>query len=290
MAHLYWHKKRLTILTPKIKSLPDDHRFGPGCLYQLSRLFGSVGNYVEEKRLLARALTIRRERGSDHSVGRTLMELSNVNWSIGLYKEGIQQAEEASEIFERLGDTGNQAHCLVRLAHSLCSNERLDAAEGAALRAIDLLPDKGQEFRVCESHRALGNIYQSKGDTKKAVHHFEAAIGIATPFNWHGVLFWLHYELVAPLRGEGRFDDIQANIEHAKSHTASNAYYLGCAMELQARVWYDQHRLKEAKSEALRTTDVFEKLGAARDLERCRTLLRGIEKRLNTPVASGQSD
>jgi hypothetical protein len=52
MAHLYWHKKRLTILKPKIEGLPDDHRFKPECLFQLSRLFGSVGNHVERKNSL----------------------------------------------------------------------------------------------------------------------------------------------------------------------------------------------------------------------------------------------
>jgi len=292
MRHLRWHKKRLTILTPKIEGLPDDHRSKPECLYQLSRLFESVGNRVERKQLLVRALMIWREWGSDYWVATILMELSNVNWAIGLHKEGIQQAKEASKIFEQLGDTTGQAQCLIRLAHSLRSDEQLDAAEEAALRAIDLLPDKGHQFLVCESHRALGNIYQSKGDTEKAIHHFEVATGIGSAFNWHDTLFCIHYELAVLLGGEGRFDDAHAHIECTKSHTAGNTYYLGCAMELQARVWYGQHRLEEARSEALRAADVYEKLGAAEDVECCKSLLRDIEKGLNTPVASGsgQSD
>jgi len=290
MAHLVWHKGRLTILRPKIEGLPDDHRSKPGCLFQLSRLFDSVGNHVERKQLLVHSLTISRARGSDNLVAAALMELSNVNQPIGLYQEGIRQAEEASEILERLGDTAEQAHCLIRLAFLLRLDKQFDAAEEAAFRAINLLPEGSEQHQVSESHRALGNIYRSKGDTKKAVHHFEVAIRIATPFGWHHTLFWIHYELAALLRGEGRFDDANAHIEHTKSHTAGNTYYLGHALALQARVWYNQHRLEEAKSEALRAADVYEKIGAAKDLEDCRGLLRDIEKGLNTPVASGQSD
>ena len=290
MEHLNWHKRRLTILTPKIKGLPDNHRSKPECLYQLSRLFESVGNRVERKQLLVRALTIWRERGGDYGVATALAELSSVNWAIGLPKEGIQQAKEASEILERLGGTGSQAQCLINLAHLLRSDNQLDAAEEAALHAINLLPEKGEEFRVCESHRALGHIYRSKHYTEKAVHHFEVAIGIGSPFNWHDTLFCLHYELAALFWDEDRFYDAHGHIERAKSHIASNTYYLGRAMELQARVWYDQHRLEEAKSEALRAADVYEKVGATKNVEDCKGLLRDIEKGLNTPAAPGQSD
>ena len=270
MEHLVWHKKRLTTLAPKIKGLLDDHRSKPECLFQLSRLFESVGNIVERKQLLTRALTIWRERGSGHPVGRTLVELSGVNQVIGLHKEGIQQAKEASDIFERLGDTASQAQCLIGLAHSLCLDKQFDAAEDSAFRAIALLPEKGEEFRVCESHRALGIICRFKGDIKKAVHYFEVAIGIASSFNWHETLFCLHCETADLFRNGGRFDDAHNHIEHAKSHTAGNTYYLGCAMELQARVWYNQHRLEEAKSDALRATDVYEKIGVMRILDRVR--------------------
>ena len=46
MKHLYWHKKRLTVLKPKIEGLPDDHEHKPDCLLQVSRLFDSVGSYA----------------------------------------------------------------------------------------------------------------------------------------------------------------------------------------------------------------------------------------------------
>jgi len=193
--------------------------------------------------------------------------------------------KEASEIFERLGDTAELAGCLIILASLLRFYKQFDAAEEAVLHAINLFPDKGKQFRVCESHRALGNIFRSKGDAEKAIHHFEVAIGIASPFGWHDTLFWTHYELAGVLCGAGRLNDAHAHIERAKSHVVTGTYNLGLAMELQASVWYDQHRLEEARSEALRAADVYEKLGATEDVELCRNLLRKIEI---SSVASGR--
>ena len=288
-AHLHWHKPRPTILKPQIEGLPDDRRLKPECLFTLSRVFGSVGNYVERKRLLSQTLNIWRERGSDDRVAETLVELSDANRQIGLYKEGIEQGKEALEIYEQLGDTARQAQCLLRLAWLFKSDEQLDAAGEAASRAIALLPEKGEQHRVCGFHRVLGKIYQSKGEIEKAIHHFEVAIGIASPFNWHDVLFWSHYNLAWVFRIEGRFDDAQTHIGHAKSHAANSTYYLGRATEDQAWIWYNQDRLEEARSEVLRAVDIYEKLGAAKDLEDCRELLWDIEKGLNTVVASGRS-
>jgi len=65
MRHLYWHKHRLVILKPRIEGLPDGYPYKPSCLYDLSRLSGSVGNWVEQRRLLIRALELQREQGGD---------------------------------------------------------------------------------------------------------------------------------------------------------------------------------------------------------------------------------
>ena len=282
MAHLYWHKRRLIVLGPKIEGLPDDHPSKPECLRMLSWLSCSVGNYVECKRLTTHVLKLERERGNDHRIARTLRDLSNANRGMGLHKEGIQEVNEALEIFERLGETVKQAECLTCLAWLLYEGEQLDAAEEAASHAIDLLLEKGQQFLVCRSHRVLGNIYRSKGKREKAIHHLEVALGIASPFNWHDELFWVHYSLAELFFDGDGFNDAHAHVERAKSHTVDNAYLLGRAMELQANFWYEQHQLEEAKSEVLCVADVYEKLGAVQDLERCTGLLQNIQNELNS--------
>ena len=59
-------------------------------------------------------------------------------------------------------------------------------------------------------------------------------------------------------------------------------------MELQARVWWKERRLGEAKSEVLHAASVYEKIGAAKDAERCRTILRDIEQEMKGPITSGE--
>jgi len=65
----------------------------------------------------------------------------------------------------------------------------------------------------------------------------------------------------------------------------NNAHNLGCGVRLQARVWYIQFRLEETRSEVLDAADIFEKFGAAEDLERCEGLLQWIEEEIKDPVA-----
>jgi tetratricopeptide (TPR) repeat protein len=285
MQHLYWHKKRLVVLGPTFEGLPDSQPSKPECLFYLSWLFESVGNGVERKRLLIHTLKLWRERGNDFQVARTLRFLAATNELLLLPKEGIPQAEESLEIFKRLNYVSGQARALLWLARLLRQDNQLDAAEEAAFRSINLLPDT-EKFQVCQVHLALGEIYRTKGEPEKAINHLETALGIADSFNWYHQQFWILYNLALLFRDQSRFDDAHAHVEHAKSHTASDAYALGRATELKARIWFKQGKLEEAKSEALDAIRVFEKLGAARDL---RNLLRDIEEKAKKPATSGKS-
>lgn len=136
-------------------------------LFKLSRLFGQIGNDAEQKRHLTYTLELWRRQGNDSKVAQTLRCLADVNRLLRLHKEGIQQAKKALEIYEWIDDTKGQTRCLKDLALVLFSDKQLDAAENAASRAINLVPEKGQEHSLCVLHRILGKIYQSKGENRK---------------------------------------------------------------------------------------------------------------------------
>ena len=289
MRHLFWHKRRLIVLRQKIELLPDDHPFKLECSYELSRLFYSVGDHAEQKRLLSYVLTLLKEQGNDHLAAQIMSRLSDANRLLGLHKEGIRLATAALEIHRGLDDTVEQARCLNGLACLLFEDEQLEAAEGAASRAIKLLPEKGEEFLLCGFYRVLGNIYHSKDDAGKAIEHFETALQIASSFNWHNELFWTHYSLAKLFSEEGRLDNAHVHIERAEFHAVDNAYDLGRAVFLQARILYRQRRLEEARSDALHALEMFEKLGVTNISEGCRALLRDVEQAMKNRPPSGRS-
>ena len=196
---------------------------------------------------------------------------------MGLYREGVRQAKESSEIVERIGSVIQQAQCLIYLARVLRDDGQLSAAKEAGSRAIDLLPEKGEEFWVCRAHRILGNIYRSKRKMKKAVHHFEAALGIASSIGAIDQLFWVNYSIAEVFSAERKFGNAQTHIERTKSLAVNNTYLLARVSLLQAQLWYAQDMLGEAKSEALHALDELEKLGDEGSSEFTRRLLHRIE-------------
>ena len=288
MGQLHWHRPRLVTLGPKIEALPNSHPSKAQCLWELSRLFDSVGNFAERKRLLGHSLKLWREQGDDLRVAQALRSLSDANRRLGLDGEGIPQAKEASEIFNRLGHPLEQAKCLVFLASLLCNSNQLDAAEEAGSRTIDLLPERGEELWVCQAHRFLGDIYQKKGETNKAIHHLEVALRIAPSLNRVSQLFWINCSLAELYRNQGKFEDAQTHIEHAKPHADNVPYLLARAMDQQAWLWAQQGRFEDAKSQTLRALDAFEKLGAAKDAEITRQFLHWIETALDGSNSDGE--
>jgi len=184
MDHLYWHKPRLIVLGLKIEALPDDHPSKAHCLQASARLFYSVGNWVERKRLLTHALKLWREQRDDQRVALALGYLADTNRLLGLGKEAMQQVREALEIYERLGDTGRQAWCSIALAALLFKFQRLDDAEEATSSGVGLVPEGGGKFIVCQGRHILGEVYHSKGNREGPARNFEAASKLHLLSTW----------------------------------------------------------------------------------------------------------
>ena len=278
------------MLGPKIEGLPDDSHPKLRCLLHLAQLFTSVGNYVECKRLLSHVLELRRKQNicKRFLIAGILKTLSSTNLQLGLYAEGIQQAKQAIRINKWTFNTSEQAITWEILARLLHADGQLDAAQEAVSQAINLLPGKGEEFIVCQCYALLGQIHQSEGEMDTALAHFETALRITSPFNWHNQRSGIHHYLAELLSEQGKFNEANGHIEHAKLHAANNIYSLGCTIYLQAEIWYKEQRFGEAKSEVLHAVAIFEELGAAEMLGGCEELLNYIEEGMHEwATASG---
>ena len=218
------------------------------------------------------------------------MHLGDANRMLRLYGEGTRQSKEALEIYRRLSDAGGQGKCWIYLGRLLLDDGQLDAAEEAGSRAIDLFQDQRREYWVCNSHRLLGDICRPKGEIGKAIQHFQAAIGIASPFDWHQQLFWTHISLAELFRQNNKFDSAQSHVEQAKPHAVDNTHRLGRAMAQQADIWYRQGQLEEAKAEMLCALETFEKLGATVELLWYGPVLQEIERAIECRRIPGDSD
>ena len=290
LDHLYWHKPRLTVLGPKIEALPDDHPDKPMCLFWLSGSFKAVGNHPERRRLLTAALELFRNRGDLSWIAGALISSSEANRSLGFYEDGIREAREALEIYEQLNNTGGQAQCLTQLAQLLHEDNQLEAAEESISRAITLLRnDDDEQFLVCQSHFILGDIYRSKGDREKAIQHLEISLGIASPHDWHHEMCMGHGTLSAIFCDMRRFDDADSHLERAKFHTTNNAFDSANFLVQQSYVRYHQGRLGDAVSGCSHAADAFEKLGAAREADDCRTIIRDISAEMDKLDRSDRS-
>jgi tetratricopeptide (TPR) repeat protein len=290
MKHLYWHKQRKTVLGPRVETLPDSHPFKSSCLFELSRVLQSLGSHAERVGLLSRALALEKERKNLLRVGLTLLYLSGANLELGLYEEGLKQAREALAIAEAGYGPVEQGGCLNMIAWLLSRSGQVDDAEKVATRALSLFPEKGQEFLLCQSHRILGEISLSKDKKVEGVRHFKEALRIASPFSWPNHVIWIHHSLALLYSEEGKFDEAQTHVEQAESHAVGNVYLMGRAVLIRAWFSYRQGGFEEARSEALRALDVFQKLGATTGQGICRALLQNIDKAMKGLPTSGKSD
>ena len=143
---------------------------------------------------------------------------------------------------------------------------------------------EGERLRACECYCILGNTCNSRREKKKAIKHFETALRIASSFNWRTQLFWIHHRLAKLFLDEDEFYDAYHHFERAKSYAIDDPYLLGHVMWLRACFWSGEDRFEEARSEARRAIDAFERLGAVEDVSYHRFKLKyNIEVRRRTP-------
>lgn len=188
-----------------------------------------------------------------------------------------------------MSNTKDQAPCLINLAQLLLEDDQPEPAGEAIIRSINLV-EEGPEFFPCQSHRVLDRIFRSKRGREKAIQHCNLAIGIASISNRHDQPFWIHYSLAILFRDEGEFDNAHTHIKQAKQHALDDKYYLGRATEMLARIWHWQGGMMMGVLDVLCAIEIYEKLGAAGDLDNCGEPLYDIRQAMKESSVFGVSN
>ena len=287
LQHLVWHKPRPIVLGSRIEGLPNNHPSKLRCLDSFATMLGSYGNFPESRRLLGCMLKFWREQGSDHKVAGLLVELASANWALGIYAEGISQAKEALEIYEKLNETVEQVDCLHVLASLFIEDNQVNAAEEATSRAVIISLDEPSKSQLREHYLILGHMCRRRGETGAANGHYMKALGIARSLNQQGEQLVTILSLVTLLVETERFDDALVHLDHLKLDVANNPRYVGVVMQAQARVLLYQGKLEEARSEMLRTIGLYEGIGvSAGYMDDSKKFLQEIEGKINERAAS----
>ncbi|MCA9710499.1 MAG: tetratricopeptide repeat protein, partial [Myxococcales bacterium] len=105
--------------------------------------------------------------------------LIEIYTDLGDHDTADQWVEHARTSFERLGDAPSLELTLLSTIGILRQEQgRYPEPLQVQLRALELLPDEGDEIRRAKAHNNLGATYDYAGEHARAIEHFERALAL----------------------------------------------------------------------------------------------------------------
>lgn len=160
------------------RTLGENHRDTVGALSNLGTTLRHRGRYGDAESVFQRVLELRQNIYSPENINvlRSRRRLAAVWSDLGRSKEAEAELRGVLEVLEEHHGNrhADRAFVLHELAATLAGDQRLDEAEALYLASLDsrrrsLSPD---EFRLAETHFALGELYrqQDRADEADAQH------------------------------------------------------------------------------------------------------------------------
>ena len=169
----------------------------------------------EADELLERAERVARILGESDLLADVLLQRAIVANDCGHLPDGMRIIEEARRLYEQLGDTHGRAQSLLTLADlHYWAGDYYDA-EKAYRKALTLFARIDHHLDHARAEKALGSLYNSLEDTKRAREIFEDARQV---FEDHGDLSevaYCHNNLGETYRLEGRLGDAERAYQEA---------------------------------------------------------------------------
>ena len=178
----------------------------------LGHIYKRLGKDVEAVTAYQRAVQLAPDNYYPH------FALGKMHGTLRQHEEAIQELTQASKLSEQVQNVPPEELTVIykALGHAFFRRDRVDEAIQAWKKISKLDPDdifarielselfreqelygqaiaqheaiiqlkKNDAYRVCLSHREIGNIHEVKGDYQDAVKSFDAALALTSPGNW----------------------------------------------------------------------------------------------------------
>ena len=178
----------------------------------LGHIYKRLGKDVEAVTAYQRAVQLAPDNYYPH------FALGKMHGTLRQHEEAIQELTQASKLSEQVQNVPPEELTAIykALGHAFFRRDRVDEAIQAWKKISELDPDdifarielselfreqelygqaiaqheaiiqlkKNDAYRVCLSHREIGNIHEVKGDYQDAVKSFDAALALTSPGNW----------------------------------------------------------------------------------------------------------
>lgn len=178
LGHLY---KRLGKDTEAITSYQSAVELSPNNYYThfaLGQLYKTTRKHEEAIIALNKAAEL-----SEQSLNVTQDELISIYQALGHAYFHRDKVEEAIQAWQKIAELDPQdIFARVELADLFREQELYDQA---IAQHEDIIKIKNDDpYRVCLSHREIGNLLELKGDIQKAINRFDTALELTAQGNW----------------------------------------------------------------------------------------------------------
>ena len=146
--------------------------------FALGQMHGALRQHEEAIQKLTKAATL-----SEQSQDVPPEELTAIYKALGNAHFRRDRVDEAIQAWRKISEFDPQdIFARIELADLFREQELYEQAIAQHKAIIELKKD--DPYRICLSHREIGNIHESKGDYENAIQSYDTALALTAPGNW----------------------------------------------------------------------------------------------------------
>ncbi|MFG2985418.1 tetratricopeptide repeat protein [Streptomyces sp. NPDC048258] len=209
--HRYFEDLRSVARLAIDNAWPESWRLTAGLAYYMRVKKRNIHQAIGLNEAALRFAPASDEAGKAHCQAQ-LAALHRVS---GEYGEALEQAEEATEAFIRLGDRCNQAYAAAEVGMNQYHLSHYTSARETMARAVELHQSEGQPRGTANGLGVLGLIKRATGNYREAREHLREALTLYRRIQNHRNEAWILIELGVIDRLTGKLRRAEARFNAA---------------------------------------------------------------------------